>query len=70
MDILNQKLRPLNPLAEKIPQLKQIAAQAGVEPGVILGGLLLVSLLVTFILFGATILTLTITVIYPAFKSI
>jgi receptor expression-enhancing protein 5/6 len=70
MDILNQKLRPLNPLAEKIPQLKQLAGQAGLEPGVILGGLLLVSLLVTFILFGATILTLTITVLYPAFKSI
>lgn len=70
MDILNQKLRPLNPIAEKIPQLKQIAAQAGLEPGVILGALLLVTLLVTFIMFGATILTLTITVLYPAFKSI
>jgi len=70
MDILNQKLRPLNPIADKVPQLTQLAKQAGVESGVLLGAIALVTLLVTFIMFGATILTLTITVLYPGFKSI
>ena len=70
MDIINQKLKPLSPIANKIPQIEQFAKQMGVESGVILGAGLLVGLLVTFILFGSTILTLTITVLYPAFKSI
>jgi len=70
MDLLNQKLKPLSPLADKVPQVKQLAQNLGVESGVLLGGGLLVTLLLTFILFGATILTLTITVLYPAFKSI
>ena len=43
---------------------------AGVEPGVILGGGVLLSALIIFFLFGATILTVVITVVYPAFKSI
>ena len=70
MDLLNQKLKPLSPLADKVPQVKQFAQQLGVESGVLLGGGLLLALLITFALFGATILTLTITVLYPAFKSI
>ena len=70
MDLLNHKLKPLSPLADKIPQVTQIAKNLGVESGVLLGGGLLVGLLLTFILFGSTILTLTITVLYPAFKSI
>jgi receptor expression-enhancing protein 5/6 len=70
MDILNQKLKSLSPLANKIPQVEEFAKQFGVESGVLLGAGLLLGTLVTFILFGGTILTLTITVLYPAFKSI
>jgi hypothetical protein len=70
MDLLNQKLKPLSPIANKVPQIEQLAKQYGIESGVILGAGILVGLLVTFILFGSTILTLTITVLYPAFKSI
>lgn len=53
-----------------MPQLAQLARQVGVESGVILGAISLLGLLVTFIMFGSTILTLTITVLYPGFKSI
>lgn len=70
MEILNQKLKPLNPLADKVPQITALAKQVGVESGVILGGGLLVAGLITFILFGSTIITLVLTVLYPAFKSI
>lgn len=70
MEIVTQKLRPLNPVADKVPQLKELAKTIGVESGVLLGAIILVSLIVTFCLFGATILTLTITVLFPAFKSI
>ena len=70
MELINQKLKPLNTFADRVPQIKDLAKQLGVESGVLLGGALFVGLLVTFIIFGATILTLTITVLYPAFKSI
>lgn len=70
MELLNQKLKPLNAYADRVPQIKDLATKAGVEPGVILGGGLLAALLVTFCVFGATILTLAITVLYPAAKSI
>jgi receptor expression-enhancing protein 5/6 len=41
-----------------------------VESGVILGAAVVLSVLITFVVFGATILTLAITVLYPAVKSI
>lgn len=47
-----------------------MAKKAGVESGVILGAGVLVSSLVILLVFGATILTLSITVLYPAVKSI
>ena len=53
-----------------MPQLRDLAKAVGVESGVLLAAIILVSLLVTFCLFGATIVTLTITVLFPAFKSI
>lgn len=60
----------MSPIADKVPQIKDLAKQLGIESGVILGGALTVVLLITFLLFGSTILTLVITVLYPAFKSI
>ena len=53
-----------------MPQIKDLASKAGVESGVILGGVAAVTGLITLILFGATILTLFITVLYPSVKSI
>lgn len=53
-----------------MPQIKDLAKKAGVESGVVVGAGALVALLVTFIIFGSTILTLTITVLYPSVKSI
>jgi receptor expression-enhancing protein 5/6 len=55
---------------DRVPQIKELAAKAGVESGVIIGGGALVATLITLALFGATILTLAITVLYPAVKSI
>ena len=70
MEILNQKLRPLNKFADSVPQIRDLARQLGVESGVLLGVGGVVALIIILIVFGATILTLTITVLYPAFKSI
>lgn len=60
----------MNPIADRVPQLKEFAQKLNVESGVLLGGIMSLGLLVTFLLFGSTILTLTITVLYPSFKSI
>ena len=70
MDILNARLRPLNALGDKVPQIKEFARNAGIESGVIVAAGGAVLSLVTLCVFGATILTLAITVLYPAAKSI
>lgn len=70
MDIVNAKLRPLSALGDKVPQIKEFARNAGIESGVIVAAAGLVFSLITVCIFGATILTLAITVLYPAAKSI
>jgi len=70
MDILNARLRPLSALGDKVPQIKDFARNAGIESGVIVAAGGAVLTLVTLCVFGATILTLAITVLYPAAKSI
>lgn len=63
-------MKCLNKYAERVPQIVDVAKKAGVEPGLILGGGLFVSSILILIFFGATILTVVITVVYPAVKSI
>jgi len=70
MDILNAKLKPLSAIGDKVPQIKDFARNAGLESGVIVAGAGLVLSIITLFVFGATILTLAITVLYPAAKSI
>ena len=70
MDIVNAKLRPLNVIGDKVPQIKEIARNAGIESGVIVAAAGLVLSIITVCICGATILTLAITVLYPAAKSI
>ena len=70
MNALNDKLRPLTVYGDKVPQIKDLAQKAGVDSGVILAAGGLVASLITLAIFGATILTLVITVLYPAAKSI
>ena len=70
MEILNQKLKPLSKYGDQVPQIKAFAAQQKLESGVIVGAALLVVSIITLIFFGSTILTLGITVIYPAVQSI
>lgn len=71
MEIVNSKFKCLNPYAEGVPQIKDLAQKAGVEPGVILGAIGSVGVLITILFFGiGNILTLLITVLYPAARSI
>jgi receptor expression-enhancing protein 5/6 len=70
MDILNAKLKPLSAIGDKVPQIKDFARNAGLESGVIVAAAGLVLSIITLFVFGATILTLAITVLYPAAKSI
>lgn len=70
MELVNAKLRPLSVLGDKVPQIKEFARNAGIESGVIVAAAGLVLSLITLCVLGATILTLAITVLYPAAKSI
>jgi receptor expression-enhancing protein 5/6 len=70
MDILNAKLKPLSAIGDKVPQIKDFARNAGLESGVIVAAAGLVLSIISLFVFGATILTLAITVLYPAAKSI
>ena len=70
MEILNQKLKPLSKYGDQVPQIKAFAQQQKLESGVIVGAALVVLSLITLIFFGTTILTLGITVLYPAAQSI
>lgn len=70
MDILNQKLKPLSKYGDQVPQIKAFADKQKLESGVIVGAAIVVLSLITLIFFGATILTLGITVLYPAAQSI
>lgn len=70
MQVLNEKLRPLSVYGDKVPQIKELARNAGVESGVIIGAAGVLFSIITLLVFGATILTLVITVLYPAAKSI
>jgi receptor expression-enhancing protein 5/6 len=70
MEKINQMAKPLSVYGDRVPQIKEIAGKIGVETGVLLGGVSALTLLITLFIFGSTILTLTITVIYPSIKSI
>jgi receptor expression-enhancing protein 5/6 len=70
MEKINQMTKPLSVYGDRVPQIKEIAGKIGVETGVLLGGVSALTLLITLFIFGSTILTLTITVIYPSIKSI
>lgn len=63
-------MKPLSKFGDQVPQIKQLAQQFGLESGVIVGGVLTLVTLITFAIFGSSILTLVITVLYPSFKSI
>lgn len=70
MDKLNEIAKPLNKYAEKVPQIVDISKKAGVQPGVLLLAGLTLSALIIFVMFGATILTVVLTVVYPSIQSI
>lgn len=70
MDKVKDVARPLKQYADKVPQLVDLSKKVGQEPEVLLLGILAVSGLVVLVLFGGTIFTLVLTVIYPAIQSI
>ena len=70
MDKVKDLARPLKPYAEKVPQLVDLAGKIGQPVEVLLLGLIVVSGVVVLVLFGGTIFTLVLTVIYPAIQSI
>lgn len=63
-------MKPLSKYGDSVPQIKEAAKKLGVESGVLLGAAALLVAVIVFILFGCTILTLSITVLYPAAMSI
>lgn len=68
MEIVNKQVKNLNRYATKIPQLVEVSNKAGVEPGMILGGAI-VFLSLMMLLFGGNLLTVIVTVVYPAIRS-
>ncbi len=70
MDKVKQFATPLKPYADKVPQLVDLAKKVGQEAEVLLLAILAVSSVVILVLFGGTIFTLVLTVVYPAVQSI
>lgn len=70
MDILKQKVEFFTQIGNKVPQLVELSKKSGLETGyILLGGIVLASL-ITLITMGGTILTVVLTVAYPAYRSI
>lgn len=74
MDKIQEQLKKntaiLDPYASMVPAFVDLSAKAGVNPGLVLGGIGAVGILVLLILQGWTILVTVITVLYPALHSI
>ena len=67
---LEQNTKILDPYAAMVPVFTDVAAKAGVNPGLILAGITSVLVLVLMLMQGWTILMTFITVFYPAVHSI
>lgn len=70
MEVIKKKVEQLNKVAERFPPVMQLSEKTKVEPGYILGGMMALGALLILVFLGGTILTVTITVLYPAYKSI
>ncbi len=70
MEEVQKRVQVLNHYADQIPPIVELSKKAKVQPGVILGGAIILLSLIVLILFGFSILTIVITVLYPGFKSI
>ena len=66
MDKINQLAKPLTKYGDQVPQIKEFASKQGLESGVIVLAAIVVVSLITFLFFGYTLITLGITVVYPA----
>lgn len=70
MEILKQKTEVLTQLGKKVPQIVQIREKTGIEEGLIILGFMVLSSLIILITMGGTILTVVLSVVYPAYRSI
>ena len=70
MELVKDKIEILNAYGNKVPQIVELSKKVNQPPGVIILGGLVVWALFIVLTMGATILTLAISVLYPAFKSI
>ncbi len=70
MEVIKEKIEHLHQFGKKIPHIVQLRDKTGVEEGFIILGALVLSVLLILIFMGGTILSVILTVVYPAFKSI
>jgi len=69
MDIIKEKVEMLDKEASNIPQLKALADKAQTKPGYIALAILILVPLIIAVTMGGQIITVVLTVAYPAFKS-
>jgi receptor expression-enhancing protein 5/6 len=70
MEIVKQRVELFTQIGNKSPHLVELAKKTGLDTGYILLGGLVLTALITLITMGGTILTVVLTVAYPAYKSI
>ncbi len=70
MEVIKHAIDRLDQYAKKVPQIVLISEKSGLSPGQIAFGILSFLALIILVTMGAAILTVVITVVYPAFKSI
>jgi receptor expression-enhancing protein 5/6 len=70
MEIIHKQVEKPNTYGKRIPPIVSLSEKTHVEPGYILGGALGLTAIIILALFGGTILSAVLTVVYPAFKSI
>ncbi len=70
MDMVNQKIEQLDKVAQGIPAIMKISEKSKQRPGHIMLAMLIITPIFIMLFMGAQILTVIITVAYPAYKSI
>ena len=70
MEIINQKVEQLESTGKQIPQLVELSKKTGLRVGHICLAIAIIVPIIVLIFFGVAIITVGITVIYPAIESI
>jgi receptor expression-enhancing protein 5/6 len=70
MEIVKDYIKILDTQGKKFPQVVAIAQKIGIETGQLIAGAIVIWALFIILTMGGTILTMTLSVLYPAFKSV